>query len=37
MWVLERMDVAPERPLGDETFAGLPMPDQVWDDAANAA
>ena len=37
MWVLERMDVAPERPLGNETFAGLPMPDQVWDDAANAA
>ncbi len=37
MWVLERMDIAPDRPLGEETFAGLPMPVQVWDDAADAA
>ena len=32
MWVLERMGIAPDRPLGEETFDGLPMPAQVWDD-----
>ena len=37
MWVLERMDIAPDQPLGDKAFAGLPMPVQVWDDAADAA
>ena len=32
MWVLERNGIAPERPLGEETFGGLPMPQKVWDD-----
>jgi glutaredoxin len=32
MMVLEMLGVAPDRPLGNETFAGLPMPDKVWDD-----
>lgn len=32
MWVLERNSIAPERPLGEETFGGLPMPQKVWDD-----
>lgn len=32
MWLLEsRFGVAPDRPLGKEIFAGLPMPEQVWD------
>lgn len=33
MWVLEGLGIAPDRPLGRETFDGLPMPEQVWDDA----
>jgi glutaredoxin len=33
MWVLERSGIAPDRPLGAETFAGLPMPEKVWDEA----
>lgn len=32
MWVLEGLGIAPDRPLGKETFAGLPMPEKVWDD-----
>jgi hypothetical protein len=33
MWVLEGMDIQPDRPLGQETFGGLPMPEKVWDEA----
>ena len=32
MMVLDMLAVAPDRPLGPETFAGLPMPEKVWDD-----
>jgi hypothetical protein len=32
MWVLEGLGIAPDRPLPPETFAGLPMPEKVWDD-----
>jgi len=32
MMVLEMLGIAPDRPVGRETFAGLPMPDKVWDD-----
>jgi len=32
MWLLDaQFGIAPERPLGHEVFAGLPMPVQVWD------
>ncbi|WP_407175270.1 glutaredoxin domain-containing protein [Bradyrhizobium sp. STM 3562] len=37
MMVLEMMGIAPEKPLGAETFAGLPMPEKVWDDEKAAA
>ena len=30
--VLGLVGVAPDRPPGQELFAGLPMPDKVWDD-----
>ena len=30
--VLNRLEIAPDRPPTKETFAGLPMPDKVWDD-----
>jgi hypothetical protein len=30
--VLDMQAIAPDRPLGPETFEGLPMPDKVWDD-----
>ena len=33
MWVLEGLGIQPEAPLGNETFAGLPMPEKVWDEA----
>ena len=34
MWVLESyLGLAPDRPLGKEIFAGLPMPEEVWDSA----
>ena len=33
MWVLEGLGIAPDQPLGPEVFAGLPMPQSVWDDA----
>ena len=32
MMVLDMLGIAPDRPIGQETFAGLPMPDKVWDD-----
>jgi hypothetical protein len=32
MMVLGMLDIAPDGPIGHETFAGLPMPDKVWDD-----
>jgi glutaredoxin len=32
MMVLDMLGIAPEGPIGPETFAGLPMPDKVWDD-----
>ena len=37
MWVLEGLGVTVDRPLPSETFAGLPMPEKVWDDDAAAA
>jgi hypothetical protein len=30
--VLDMLGIEPDRPMGAETFAGLPMPDKVWDD-----
>jgi hypothetical protein len=30
--VLDMLGIAPDRPPGTEVFAGLPMPDKVWDD-----
>ncbi len=30
--VLETLGIEPDRPPAGETFAGLPMPDKVWDD-----
>jgi glutaredoxin len=34
MWVLEtQLGIAPEGKLGSDVFAGLPLPQQVWDDA----
>jgi hypothetical protein len=35
--VLGLIGIAPDRPPGPETFAGLPMPDKVWDDERPAA
>lgn len=32
MSILQGLDVQPDRPLTDEDFAGLPMPQSVWDD-----
>ena len=32
MMVLDIIDIAPDRPVGQEIFDGLPMPDKVWDD-----
>ncbi len=32
MLVLEKLGIAPDRPLTDADFAGLPMPEQVYDD-----
>lgn len=37
MWVLEGLGIAPDRPLGAETFGGLPMPEKVWDGEAMAS
>lgn len=33
MWVLEGLGIAPDGPLGRETFEALPMPEKVWDEA----
>ncbi len=30
--LLDRAGIAFERPLGDQDFADLPIPEQVWDD-----
>ena len=30
--VLGTLGIEPDRPPASETFAGLPMPDKVWDD-----
>jgi len=30
IWVLEGLGIAPDGPLGAETFKGLPMPEEVW-------
>src|SRR5262245_5329088 len=35
--VLGMLGIAPDRPPTAETFAGLPMPDKVWDDEPGAA
>jgi hypothetical protein len=32
MMVLGMLGITPDRPVGKETFDGLPMPDKVWDD-----
>jgi glutaredoxin len=32
MMVLGMLGIAPDGPIGQEAFAGLPMPDKVWDD-----
>jgi hypothetical protein len=37
MMVLGMLGIAPDRPVGQETFAGLPMPDRVWDDETAVA
>ena len=31
MLVLEKLGIAPDGPLTDDDFAGLPMPRNVWD------
>jgi hypothetical protein len=36
-WILERLGIAPDRPVGREVFEGLPMPVMVWDDEKAAA
>jgi hypothetical protein len=35
--VLGKLGIAPDEPLGADTFSGLPMPDKVWDDEQPAA
>ena len=37
MMVLGVLGIAPDWPIGKETFDGLPMPDKVWDDEKSAA
>jgi hypothetical protein len=37
MMVLDMLGIAPDAPLGAAAFAGLPMPDKVWDDERPAA
>jgi len=34
--VLDMLGIEPDRPPSPETFAGLPMPDKVWDDERRA-
>ncbi len=36
-WVLDRLAIAPDGPIGREVFEGLPMPEKVWDDERQAA
>lgn len=36
-WVLEANGIPPEGKLGPETFAGLPMPAQIWEDGKTGA
>ena len=36
MMVLDRLGIVPEDRLGAEAFAGLPMPEKVWDDEPGA-
>lgn len=31
MWILERLGIAPDRPLLADMWVGLPMPEKVWD------
>ena len=31
----DALGLSPDRPLRDEDFAGLPMPEQVWDNELN--
>ncbi len=31
MLTLEKLGIEPDRPLADADFAGLPMPDEIWD------
>ncbi len=34
MWMMEgTLGIIPDRPLGAETFGGLPMPESIWDPA----
>lgn len=35
--ILEQLGIAPEGPLDPADFAGLPMPENVWDDTTDAA
>jgi hypothetical protein len=37
MMVLDMLGIAPDGPLRPAAFAGLPMPDKVWDDERPAA
>jgi glutaredoxin len=37
MMVLGMLGITPDRPVGKETFDGLPMPDKVWDDEKPAS
>jgi glutaredoxin len=37
MMVPDKLGIAPDERLGTDTFAGLPMPDKVWDDERPAA
>jgi len=34
--VLDQLGIAPQDRLGPEAFAGLPMPEKVWDDEPGA-
>lgn len=37
MMVLGMLGITPDKPIGGETFDGLPMPSKVWDDEQPAA
>lgn len=37
MWALDGLGIKVDRPLGAETFAGLPMPEKVWEGEGLAA